>query len=430
MATLLPFTRFLSTFKLDEATIVNQTEYGPGHKLVLRKTANKLVKGSMGKDIELAAPNDEAEELKVGKGEDSVFIKTDGKIIKLVGSAKSINNYFNHAGGGKSDTHKTTRCKEALSLIIFKHYHESGSTLDEESAIKQLPDWDADSSVYKSLYYSSAILQLISFRKIKRMGDMVFEFQGDVNSAKIYAKAKILGAPASADNWNPADIWLFNTAFVGNIDSDLKEMKHIQELNLWIRKNYVTKNIVPISLKQASGKSSIELIEPIKYKKRKLDYDFSLNRVQIAGTCKSVFVETKSGFTFKANARAAKTNPNLFYEGTMKKENFAMGAIDKNTWDAYSGGKVPNGTDISPTKILLEGALSIYNKYKHVIVKKDNDVLWEPDFIKMDKLFQQRYITCADFLKFIMENFEETIKFGFFASMKVSDKNSMYLKIK
>jgi hypothetical protein len=73
MATLLSFTRFLSTFKLDEATIVNQTEYGPGHKLVLRKApkgneskAYKLVKGAMGKDIELAAPNDEAEELRVG----------------------------------------------------------------------------------------------------------------------------------------------------------------------------------------------------------------------------------------------------------------------------------------------------------------------------------------------------------------------------
>jgi hypothetical protein len=423
----------MKSFKnyIREATIVNQSNYGPGHKLVLRKKANKKIQDIMaGTEIEIATPNSGAEELKIGKGTEVVYIKTGNKIVKLIGSTSAINNSFNHAGGGKSNTHKTTRCKEALSLIIFKYYHESGSTLDEESAIRELKDWDADPLVYKSVYYSSAILQLVSFKKIKRMGDMIFEFQGDSNSAKIYAKAKILGAPKSADNWNPADIWLFNKSFASSIDSDLTKMKHLQELNLWIRKNYVTKNIVPISLKQASGKSSIELIEPIKYKNRKLDYDFSLNRIQIAGTCKSVFVETNSGFTFKANARAAKTNPNLFYEGTMKKENFAMGAIDKTSWDAFSSGKVPNGTDISPSKALLDRALETYNKYSQHIVKNDNAVLWEPDFITMDKLFQQRYITCADFLKFIMENYEETIRFGFFSSMKVSDKNSMYLKIK
>ena len=183
-------------------------------------------------------------------------------------------------------------------------------------------------------------------------------------------------------------------------------------------------------MKQAAGKSSIELIEPIKYKDRKLKYDFSLNKVQIAGTCKSVFIETKSGFTFKANARAAKTNPNLFYEGTMKGENFSMGAIDKTSWDAYHKGAVPNGKDIKPTNALLKNAARIYKKYNSSISKKDNDVLFNPNFREMDILFQQRYIHCADFLDFIMSNYEESMKFGFYASMKVSAINSMYLKIK
>jgi hypothetical protein len=430
MATLLSFKQFDSVLSLNEASIVNQSDYGPGHKLELRKTANKTIAGAMGKDIEIAAPNADAEELKVGTGTESVYIKTDGKIIKIIGSKSTINSAFNHAGGGKSDTHKTTRCKEAMSVILFKHYHEKGATMEEDAAIKELPKYDADPSVYKSVYYSSAVLQLVSFRKIKKMGSMIFEFQGETNSAKIYAKSKVLGAPASPDNWNPADIWLFNSAFVSKMDAELAEMKHIQELNLWIRRNYLEKNIVPISLKQAEGKSSIELIEPIKYKDRKLKYDFTLSRVLIAGTCKSVFVETKSGFQFKANARAAKDNPNLFYEGTMKSENFSMGAIDKTAWDAYSQGKVPNGKDITPTPALLKKAAATYKKYKRNIVQKDNDVLFNPDFKKMDELFQQRYIHCADFLRFIMENYDDAMKFGFYASMKVSAINSMYLKIK
>jgi len=428
MATIVSFKDFKTV--LDEATIVNQSDYGPGHKLELRKTANKVISGAMGKNIELSAPVEDAEELKVGKGNDHVFIKTDNKVLKIIGSASTINNSFNHAGGGKSDTHKTTRCKEAMSVIVFKHYLDNSSVIDEQDAIADLMNYDADPAVYKTVYYTSALLQLSSFKKIKKMRNMIFEFQGETHSAKIYAKSKVLGAPSNPDNWNPADIWLFNSTFASTIDSELAGIQHIQELNLWIRRNYLKKNIVPISLKQATGKSSIELIEPIKYKDRKLKYDFTLKKIQIAGTCKSVFVETVSGFTFKANARAAKNNPNLFYEGTMKKENFSMGAIDKTAWDAFHNGAVPNGKDIRPTETLLKKAAATYTKYASSIAKKDNDVLFNPDFIKMDELFQQRYIHCADFLEFIMSNYDEAMKFGFYASMKVSDVNSMYLKIK
>jgi len=415
--------------KLKEATIVNQTTYTTGHKLELRKTAKDVLKDALKGDIELADPQ-EAIELVIGKGTASVYVKSGGQVYKIVGSESGINGSFNHAGGGKSDTHKKTRCKEAMSVIVFKHWQETGSLIDEDSAIKELTKWGADPSVYGSTYYTSAKLQLESFKKIKRMGTMHFEFQGDTYSAPIYAKAKALGGPKSADNWNPADIWLFNDSWKGNLKTELDKIEHIQELNLWIRRHYVKKNIVPISLKQASGKSHIELIEPIKYKNRQLDYDFTLNRIIIAGSCKSVFVETNSGFQFKANARAAKDNPNLFYEGTMKKENFSMGAIDKPEWDRFSRGEVPAGKTIKPTDGLLSRSLATYTKYKDVILQKDNENLWAPDFNSMDNLAKQRYIHCADFLKFVMENYEETIRFGFFASMKVSDINSMYLKIK
>jgi len=433
MASLLSFNQFrevTDSQDLEEASIVNQSNYGPGHKLELRKTANKVIAAVMGKEIEISSEDSDAEEIKVGAGTESVFIKSDGKVFKIIGSKSTINNAFNHAGGGKADTHKKTRCKEAMSVIVFKYYLDKNKTIEEEDAIEELPNWDADPSVYTSKYYQSAVLQLVSFRKIKRLKSMHFEFQGDTYSAKIYAKAKLLGAPKSADNWNPSDIWLFSDSMRTNIDKDLEKINHIQELNLWMRRNYLKKNLVPISLKQAGEKSSIELIEPIKYKDRKLDYDFTLNRIQIAGTCKSVFVETKSGFTFKANARAAKDNPNLFYEGTMKGENFAMGAIDKTAWDDFHKGKVPNGKDIKPTSRLLTGAKTTYKKYKRDIVQKNNDILFNPNFKNMDNLLQQRYIHCADFVKFIMENYDKAMKFGFYASMKVSAINSMYIKIK
>jgi hypothetical protein len=425
------FTHFVAEdYILDEATIVNQTNYGAGHKLVVRATANKLIKNHFSKEVELANPRGNVEELQIGKGTESVFIKDGSKFTKVIGSTSTLNSQFNHAGGGKSDTHRTTRCKEAMSLIVFKEWHTAGGIIDEETAIALLPKYEAEATVYKTVYYSSALLQLKSFKKIKNMKSMIFEFQGDRFSAMIYAKAKLLGAPSKADNWNPADLWLFNKSFSANMAKELKEIKFIDELNHWIRRNYTFKNIVPISLKQATGSSSIELVEPIKYQKKTIEFDLTLKRIIIAGTNKSVFVESVSGFTFKANARSSAGNPTLFYEGTMAKENFSMGAIDKNTWDGYSDGAVPNASDIEPTEKLLKRSLKTYEKYKGSIVQKDNENLWNPDFKNMDALAQRRYITCADFLKFVMENYDDTMNFGFFASMKVSKVNSMYLKIK
>ena len=413
------------------ATIVNQTNYGPGHKLQLRKTANATIFSKLSGNIEIAAATGNPDEiLNLGTGNETVFVKSGSKIYMIVGSKAGINNSFNHGSGGKSDTHRTTRCKEAVSLIVFDYFNKSNKLIGENEAIALLGNYGAEPSVYKSNYYSSASLQLSSFKQIKNMGTMHFEFQGDKYSKPIYDKAKKLGGPPSADNWNPADLWVFNTAFKTKISGEVNKMNHLAELNMWIKKNYLLGNVVPISLKQATVKSSFELIDPIEYKKKKLDYDFKLANIQIAGSLKSVFVETKSGFTFKANARAAKDNPNLFYEGTMKSENFAMGAISKEEWLKYSGSSVPAGKSIKPTPALLKRSLATFVKYKSKIAQRNNEILWKPDFDKMDHLLKQRYIHIADFLKFIMTNYDKTMLFGFFSSMKISDSNSMYVKIK
>lgn len=417
---------------LSEATIVNQTKYGAGHKIELSKRATgDWVKDLEGKDLELADATPDAEE--IGSGSESIYVKAGSKVYKIKGSKSGLNSSFNHKGlGGKSDTHKTTRCKEAMSLIVFKHYSEAGETISEDDAITQLSNWGADETVYNSVYYTSAVLQLANFKKIRPIQGkkLVFEFQGDKFCKKIYAKKAELGGPKSDDNWNPADVWVFDASFVSKIDSELGEIEHLNELNFWIRKSFLSGYLCPISLKQATGASKMELINPQKYKNKRLDYDFTLDRVVIAGSLKSVFIETKSGYTFKANSRAAATSTNLYLEGTFKSENFAMGAVDAKLWAEYHNGKVLQGNSIKPTNNLLNESKKTFNKYSRKILKKDNDILFNPDFKSMDKILQQRYIAAASLLKFVMENYKETIRWSFFTAMKVSDTNSMYVKIK
>ncbi len=416
---------------LEEASIV-KGKYGPGHKLELsRRAPDNYVKALKG-DIELADETDDM--IEIGSGSASIIVKVGGKVYKINGSKSGINNAFNHksGGGGKADTHKATRVKEAVSLLMFKHYQENGSPIKEEDVIELLPTLKAEADMYIEKFYDSAMLQLDSYKQLKliRGKTLTFEFQGDKHSKQIYAKAKQLGAPANADNWNPADLWVFESSFASSIGSELSGIETLNELNFWIRKNYLMGKLVPISLKQAKGKSTMELINPIKYKNKKLTYDFNLNKVLIAGSLKSIFIETNSGFTFKANSRGAASNPTLYLEGTMKQENFAMGAIDAKLWQKYHGGKVLNGTKIEPTPALLNNSKNIFNKYKGVITKKGNDILWKPDFTKFDTTLQQRYIAAASLLDFVMSDYNDVMRWGFFTAMKVTDTNSMYVKIK
>ena len=113
----------------------------------------------------------------------------------------------------------------------------------------------------------------------------------------------------------------------------------------------------------------------------------------------------------------------------MKGENFAMGAIDAKLWQAYNKGKVLNGTSIKPSMTLLNKSREIFSKYKNTILKKDNDNLWNPEFVKMENVLQQRYIAAASLLDFVMSDFDNIVRWGFFTSMKINDNNSMYVKI-
>ena len=414
---------------LEEASIVNG-RYGAGHKIELSKRALPYISDVLKGTVELTDPTNDAEE--IGTGSEYIYVKQGSKVYKINGSKSGINNSFVHSGaGGKSDTHKTTRAKEAASLIIFKHYQDTGSTISEEDMLAQLPNYGADVSVFHSKYYESALLQLDVYKRLKpfKGKTLIFEFQGDRLSSQIYKKSKQLGAPSSSDNWNPADLWVFEAGFASRMTAEIDKAQTLAELNFWIRKNFLTGFLLPISLKASKGKAKIALINPLKYKQKKLEYDFSLDRVVIAGSLKSVFIETKSGFTFKANARSAATNPTLYLEGTMKGENFAMGAIDAKQWQVYNKGTVLNGTGIKPSPQLLNQARDTFSKYKNVILKKDNDNLWNPEFDKMDKVLQQRYIAAASLLSFVMKDFDNTIRWGFFTSMKINDNNSMYVKI-
>ena len=108
---------------LEEASIV-KGKYPAGHKLQLSNKPKPYISKVLGtaKSIELSDATDDM--IEVGSGSESIIVKADGKVYKVNGAKTSINNSFNHKSGssGKGDTHKATRVKEAVSLLMFKNY--------------------------------------------------------------------------------------------------------------------------------------------------------------------------------------------------------------------------------------------------------------------------------------------------------------------
>jgi len=423
---------------ISEMTLVNrsQGEYPVGTQIKLSKTPNKglvdlLKANNLNTNSTIEIVDKFSKE--IGSGPFGINLSFDGVRVRINATQTVLNSSFAKLGGGKADTHKLTRVKEAASLVVFKHYQETGSVIDYSDAERQISRYGAESSFFNDRYYQSAILQLDSYKKLRQLkGQYVFEFQQDQYSKLIYDTAKKVGGISSYDNWNPGDLWLFRTGYVNVMSNELSRIINLNELNFWIRKNFLLGNVVSISLKASDKKSSLEIINPTKYKNKKLDYDFSLNRILIANSLKSCFIETNSGYTFKANARAKENNPTLYLEGTFKQENFSMGAIDAMAWKNYTKGIVKNGTGFSYTDRDLEESMKTFRRFSGAIVinSTNEEVLLKPDYHNWDDTKKRRYISIASLLDFVMRDFNEVIRWSFFTAMKVADTNSMYAKIK
>ena len=429
------------------ASITNSTKYGEGHAIVFKDKLpatrlNELRRLNYQPTVDIFKISKDRNfkpeiVIEAGSGNESVnLIDKRRKKVTIIGSASGIDGLFNHAGkSGKANTNLLTEIKETFSLVIFRAHTEMNKKLSEDEAIKEVEKIiPRVMDNYQSVYYNSAIKQLVEYKKYAKDRGYEYERQGGKQTQKLYATARKLTNKLS-DNWNPADVWAIRKGF------DMKPLydaREAAELNLRLVDAYEKRDILPISLKQVEkdrAKSSV--IDPAKLFNQKLDLDLSYDQTDLSDTYKNFILKTKSGFAIRAGFKASAVTLNVSLEGRFIGAGYQTGAVDAKIYTQYM-----------QDKYNYKLRSSTVSKNEHEIAKKELKEIFRKKnrlsntiknyehaidlFENADDLTKDRFSNLISYLySFLIlpKNFEEHMKFTYLCSKKITSDSSMYIII-
>lgn len=433
------------------ATIAGSSKYGEGHPVIL-KEQNKLSPTARqkfnalgyqgGKTVFTLVRNlgkqKVAHAVELSKGNADIFMKDPrGKIIMVRGTPNAINATFNHHGKtGKSLTNKLTEIKENISMWMFQSAIENGKMMTEDEVIKKLGN---DKDHYATVYYTSAVKQATELKKIIKQKGYHYERQAEDLTKKLYAVATKL-AKKQKDNWNPADVWMIHKTY------DMKKLygaNNINELNDEIAVAYKNKKIIPISLKQVTANTAdLELVDPASAMTKKLDIDFTIQRIMLTESFANFTIETKSGFTVRGGYKGSEISLSVSLEGKMAGAGYQLGAIDAKAYPSHiynnyrytlrNGTPVVGAEHLEAKKELKE----MFAKYRKLSAKIDSYEDAISRYNMGDDLVRNRFSNIVSYMySFLMaprnqREIEENLKYCYYSSKKISGVGCMYVVIK
>ena len=421
-----------------------KAKIGDISKLVVNKTMNVSI-------------NDLNEIFELG-GTDvrTVYIRAGKKIVAIKGSEGKLKTLFNVAiKGGSGQASQRTECSETTSLIIFKNQIENGKILDEDSTIEQLKRLVPKNvfELYKTAYYESAIKQVNVFQKqFKLKSGYEYERQKENRTKAIYKDVASLGGPKDADNFNSGDLWLIRKDYARKIEKIFSNFTNINELITEIAMTFKNKMMIPISLKQTEkGEASAKTIDPSRELNKKLDLDFSIDKINLTygGTEKFAFnnpeIITKSGFQIRLTHKSSGLTP-LFFEGKIRGQDYQMGAIDigkyekKLTEVGYVMNRKANvqkdqairaktlkefDTLIKIPNLFTSEQIKLLKQFKSLFERGiSNDRIVQMEHDRFIHFISAMY---AIFVK--VKDVKEHMKFSFNLARKVQEFSSVYVKV-
>jgi len=396
-----------------------------------------------------------------GNNPTTVYLRVGKKIIAIKGSEGKLKTLFNVASKkGSGLASKRTECSETTSLIVFKNKIENNKILDEDLVItelKKLVSKDAF-ELYKSSYYQSALNQLEEFqKKFFLKSGYEYERQKQKRTKAIYKDVAKLGGPKDADNFNSGDLWIIKKDYAAKMEEKFSSFTNINEIITEIAKTFQKKIMIPVSLKATEKEQpSAKIIDPSRELNKKLDLDFSIDKINLTygGNEKFAFnnpeVITKSGFQIRLTHKSAGLT-SLFFEGKMRGQDFQMGAIDIGKYEdkirKESGYVMNRKTNEQSDQATRAITIKEYNKlmepqskFKQVLDGKQEQLLekFKSQFERGEsnnrivKMEHDRFIhfisaMYAIFVK--VKDIKKHMEFSFNLARKVQKFSSVYVKV-
>ena len=394
-----------------------------------------------------------------GSNPTTVFLQAGKKFVAIKGSEGKLKTLFNVASKkGSGQASKRTECSETVSLIVFKNKIENSKILDEDSVITELKKMVSKDAfeLYKSSYYESALKQLKEFQKkfILKSG-YEYERQKQNRTKAIYKDVAKLGGPRDADNFNSGDLWIIKKDYAKIMENKFSNFTNINEIITEIAKTFQKKIMIPVSLKATEKEQpSAKIIDPARELNKKLDLDFSIDKINLTygGNEKFAFnnpeVITKSGFQIRLTHKSSGLT-SLFFEGKLRGQDFQMGAIDIGKYVSKIGeagykmnreANVQN--DQAKRAITLKEYKQLVNtsSFKRVLVGNQLNLLdqFKGQFergISKDRIVQMEHDRFIHFISAMyaifvkVKDIKKHMEFSFNLARKVQKFSSVYVKV-
>jgi hypothetical protein len=355
-------------------------------------------------------------QIKISKSLDLSNIKSKGSIAPYVSKIKRLSSSSGididlgqkakiqiYITGGKNGSGKLpikgevtkspkTAQQESATIYFLEQYlNKKSPTLAEINEYIKF-EFDQD-------YYNSFIEQTNVLAKTKYLTNKSRIF---LDSAKgdhdfIFTAFKKLGYRDQKDNWNPADIWIFNTD-TKTIKDRLTNAKSIPEFNDILKKLFNDNHLIGISLKKISGKGKGEIVDPSK----RNPIEFNLKKITHKPGQANFMIESKEGFIIRAGFKAGAGK--VYYEGRMQGAKVQLGAISKIFIAEYVNGKI-----------------------KKDILKLEDD--WKKSEASVEIKNQILLSESVKIIESIIKTDKRFLVEMYYASMKQTKDSSIYYKV-
>jgi hypothetical protein len=296
----------------------------------------------------------------------------------------------------KGDTAKVPKTEQQERGTIFCiEYFLRNKKMPTLDRINKEIGFEFDSDYYLS--FREQVTACMASKVINKKSRIFLDSASKGDHAELFKNLKALGYKDKKDNWNPADIWIFNVRKT-EIDKALKLANTVNEYNDIIKALFEENKLIGVSLKKISGKGKFDVVDPTKREK----IEFSFKNIDYKDGQANFMVNSKEKFIIRAGFKAGAGK--VYYEGKMIGTKVQLGAISK----IYISEYIKNA--------VKEDIIEFEDEWK---VSKMNDDVRNTELLKKS----------IDVIVEVIKKDKDFLRNMYYSAMKQMDSSSIYLKI-
>jgi hypothetical protein len=287
-----------------------------------------------------------------------------------------------------------TEQQESGTIFCIEYYLKNKKMPSLEKINKKI-GFEFDSDYYLS--FREQVKACEDSKMINNKSKIFLDSASKGDHSELFKNLKKLGYNDKKDNWNPADIWVFNVRKT-EIYNELKIASSVNEYNDIIKRLFEEKKLIGISLKKISKKGKFEIVDPTKRE----TIQFTLKNIDYKNGQANFMINSKENFIIRAGFKAGAGK--IYYEGKMQGTKVQLGAISKIYISEY-----------------------IKNVVKEDIIEFEKD--WKKSKLPIEEKNNELIKKSIDVIVDVMKKDKDFLKNMYYSAMKQMDTSSIYLKI-